>query len=199
MHFVASPRHADCLLVTGPITRNMADPLKRTYEATPGPKIVVAIGDSPMMRRLRARIWCSRTRVGDFACRCCGPRLPTRAAGDPFGHSCGAGQNPVIPQTRFQPRNSPHRCSSIISMAVDSSFMSELLFATIVCLGAGALGALLTNRSAKAARNCGLRRCAAWQHFRARIRPGRARRRKICATIFPIYCQSAAPHWALIV
>ena len=45
MHFVASPRHADCLLVTGPVTRNMADPLKRTYEATPAPKIVVAIGD----------------------------------------------------------------------------------------------------------------------------------------------------------
>jgi Ni,Fe-hydrogenase III small subunit len=45
MHFVASPRHADCLLVTGPVTRNMADPLKRTYDATPAPKIVVAIGD----------------------------------------------------------------------------------------------------------------------------------------------------------
>lgn len=45
MHFVASPRHADCLLVTGPVTRNMADPLKRTYEATPAPKIVVAVGD----------------------------------------------------------------------------------------------------------------------------------------------------------
>src|SRR5574341_1079837 len=45
MPFVASPRHADCLLVTGPVTRNMADPLKRTYEATPDPKIVVAVGD----------------------------------------------------------------------------------------------------------------------------------------------------------
>ena len=45
IHFVASPRHADCLLVTGPVTRNMADPLKRTYEATPAPKIVVAVGD----------------------------------------------------------------------------------------------------------------------------------------------------------
>ena len=45
MHFVASPRHADCLLVTGPVARNMADPLKRTYDATPAPKIVVAIGD----------------------------------------------------------------------------------------------------------------------------------------------------------
>src|SRR5262249_57300218 len=45
LHFVASPRHADCLLVTGPVTRNMADPLKRTYNATPDPKFVVAVGD----------------------------------------------------------------------------------------------------------------------------------------------------------
>jgi Ni,Fe-hydrogenase III small subunit len=45
LHFVASPRHADCLLVTGPVTRNMADPLKRTYEAMPAPKFVVAVGD----------------------------------------------------------------------------------------------------------------------------------------------------------
>jgi Ni,Fe-hydrogenase III small subunit len=45
LQFVASPRHADCLLVTGPVTRNMADPLKRTYDATPNPKFVVAIGD----------------------------------------------------------------------------------------------------------------------------------------------------------
>lgn len=45
LHFVASPRHADCLLVTGPVTRNMAEPLRLTYEATPDPKIVVAVGD----------------------------------------------------------------------------------------------------------------------------------------------------------
>ncbi len=45
VHFVASPRHADMLLVTGPVTRNMAEPLKRAYEATPNPKLVVAIGD----------------------------------------------------------------------------------------------------------------------------------------------------------
>jgi Ni,Fe-hydrogenase III small subunit len=45
MHFVASPRHADLLLVTGPVTRNMEGPLRRTYEATPDPKLVVAVGD----------------------------------------------------------------------------------------------------------------------------------------------------------
>lgn len=45
IHFVASPRHADMLLVTGPVTRNMAEALKRAYEATPNPKIVVAVGD----------------------------------------------------------------------------------------------------------------------------------------------------------
>jgi Ni,Fe-hydrogenase III small subunit len=45
IHFVASPRHADMLLVTGPVTRNMAVPLLKTYEATPAPKLVVAVGD----------------------------------------------------------------------------------------------------------------------------------------------------------
>src|SRR6184192_3046048 len=45
MRFVASPRHADVLLVTGPITRNMREALERTYAATPDPKWVVAVGD----------------------------------------------------------------------------------------------------------------------------------------------------------
>lgn len=45
IHFVASPRHADLLLVTGPVTRNMQIPLIKTYEATPDPKLVVAVGD----------------------------------------------------------------------------------------------------------------------------------------------------------
>lgn len=45
IHFVASPRHADMLLVTGPVTRNMEVPLLKTYEATPAPKLVVAVGD----------------------------------------------------------------------------------------------------------------------------------------------------------
>lgn len=42
---IASPRHADALLVTGPVTRNMVEALRRTYEAVPGPKLVVAVGD----------------------------------------------------------------------------------------------------------------------------------------------------------
>ncbi|HEU4401173.1 MAG TPA: NADH-quinone oxidoreductase subunit B family protein [Candidatus Polarisedimenticolia bacterium] len=45
IHFVASPRHADMLLVTGPVTRNMEVPLRKTWEATPDPKLVVAVGD----------------------------------------------------------------------------------------------------------------------------------------------------------
>jgi Ni,Fe-hydrogenase III small subunit len=43
--FVASPRHADLLLVTGPVSRHMEIALKRTYDATPEPKLVVAVGD----------------------------------------------------------------------------------------------------------------------------------------------------------
>lgn len=45
IHFVASPRHADMLLVTGPVSRNMAEGLRHTYEAMPEPRLVVAVGD----------------------------------------------------------------------------------------------------------------------------------------------------------
>ena len=45
LRFVASPRHADVLLVTGPVTRNMHEALLRTWNATPDPKFVVAVGD----------------------------------------------------------------------------------------------------------------------------------------------------------
>ena len=44
IHFVASPRHADMLLVTGPVTRNMEMALRKTYDATPDPRLVVAVG-----------------------------------------------------------------------------------------------------------------------------------------------------------
>jgi len=45
IRFVASPRHADLLLVTGPVSKHMAIALQRTYDATPDPKLVVAVGD----------------------------------------------------------------------------------------------------------------------------------------------------------
>ena len=44
IHFVSSPRHADILLVTGPASRNMEAALRRTYDATPNPKMVIAVG-----------------------------------------------------------------------------------------------------------------------------------------------------------
>ena len=45
LRFVASPRHADVLMVTGPVTKNMREALERTYAATPDPKWVIAVGD----------------------------------------------------------------------------------------------------------------------------------------------------------
>jgi Ni,Fe-hydrogenase III small subunit len=45
LRFVASPRHADVLMVTGPVTKNMREALERTYAATPAPKWVIAVGD----------------------------------------------------------------------------------------------------------------------------------------------------------
>jgi Ni,Fe-hydrogenase III small subunit len=47
---VASPRHADALLVTGVVTRNMADPLQNTVAATPQPRVVIACGDCALNR-----------------------------------------------------------------------------------------------------------------------------------------------------
>ncbi|MCX7176240.1 MAG: hydrogenase [Proteobacteria bacterium] len=44
VHFVASPRHADMLLVTGPVSRHMEEALRRTYAATPEPRLVIAVG-----------------------------------------------------------------------------------------------------------------------------------------------------------
>lgn len=45
IHFVASPRHADMLMITGPMTRNMAEAVRRANAATPTPKLIVAVGD----------------------------------------------------------------------------------------------------------------------------------------------------------
>lgn len=45
LRFIASPRHADVLMVTGPVTKNMREALERTYQAMPAPKWVVAVGD----------------------------------------------------------------------------------------------------------------------------------------------------------
>jgi Ni,Fe-hydrogenase III small subunit len=45
VRLVASPRHADALLVTGPVTKNMSDPLHKTYEAMPEPRLVISLGD----------------------------------------------------------------------------------------------------------------------------------------------------------
>jgi len=63
--FVASPRHADLLLVTGPVSRNMEEALRRTYDATPGPKLVVAVGDCGCDGGIFGENYASRGRVAN--------------------------------------------------------------------------------------------------------------------------------------
>ena len=58
--FVASPRHADLLLVTGPVSVNMEEALRRTYDATPDPKLVVAVGDCGACGGVFGRSYASR-------------------------------------------------------------------------------------------------------------------------------------------
>jgi len=63
--FVASPRHADLLLVTGPVARNMELALRRTYDATPDPKLVVAIGDCGCDGGIFGESYASCGRIGN--------------------------------------------------------------------------------------------------------------------------------------
>jgi Ni,Fe-hydrogenase III small subunit len=66
VRLVASPRHADVLLVTGPVTRNMVDPLVKAYEAMPSPKRVVALGDCARDCGVFAGAYGVQGAVGDF-------------------------------------------------------------------------------------------------------------------------------------
>jgi Ni,Fe-hydrogenase III small subunit len=80
--FVASPRHADLLLVTGPVARNMELALKRTFDATPDPKLVVAVGDCGCTGGIFGESYASAGRVAnvipvDVAVPGC-PPSPTR-------------------------------------------------------------------------------------------------------------------------
>lgn len=65
LRFVASPRHADVLLVTGPVTKNMREALERTYAATPSPKWVIAAGDCAFNGGLFAGSYAVAGGVGD--------------------------------------------------------------------------------------------------------------------------------------
>jgi Ni,Fe-hydrogenase III small subunit len=65
IRFVASPRHADLLLVTGPVSKHMEVALKRTYDATPGPKLVVAVGECGCTGGIFGEGYASRGRVSN--------------------------------------------------------------------------------------------------------------------------------------
>ena len=82
LRFVASPRHADVLMVTGPVTKNMREALERTYAATPAPKWVVAVGDCAADGGIFAGQLCGRRRrLASRAGRPPHPRLPADADG----------------------------------------------------------------------------------------------------------------------
>lgn len=79
IRFVASPRHADMLLVTGPVSKHMEVALRRTYDATPDPKLVVAVGDCGCTGGIFGESYASRGRVAnvipvDVAVPGCPPR-----------------------------------------------------------------------------------------------------------------------------
>lgn len=64
--FVASPRHADLLLVTGPVSVNMEEALKRTFDAVPDPKLVIAVGDCGACGGMFGKSYATRGAVADM-------------------------------------------------------------------------------------------------------------------------------------
>jgi len=102
IRFVASPRHADMLLVTGPVSRHMEIALLRTYAATPDPKLVVALGDCGCTGGIFGENYASRGRVSnvipvDVAVPGC-PPSPTRIlAGILTAISAGSTRKPAAP------------------------------------------------------------------------------------------------------
>ena len=86
IRFVASPRHADLLLVTGPVSTHMEAALRRTYEAMPDPKLVVAIGDCGCTGGIFGESYASRGRVSNVhPGRCRGAGLSAEPDADPAG------------------------------------------------------------------------------------------------------------------
>ena len=105
IQFVASPRHADMLLVTGPVSRNMEVALRRTYDATPDPKLVVAVGDCGCDGGIFGESYasCGR-RVERHSGRRGGARLPAAAAGDPARNPGRRSPHPQRPRDRRRTR-----------------------------------------------------------------------------------------------
>ena len=109
IQFVASPRHADMLLVTGPVAKHMAIALKRTYDATPDPKLVVAVGDCGCNGGIFGESYASLRpgRQRDPGRRR-GAGLPADADGAAAGHP--AGDRPHRDEPRRRHRRRRRRC-----------------------------------------------------------------------------------------
>ncbi len=89
IRFVASPRHADLLLVTGPVSRHMEVALRRTYDATPDPKLVVAVGDCGACGGIFGEQLCQlRRRLERDSGGCRGAGMPALPDANPGRHSC---------------------------------------------------------------------------------------------------------------
>jgi len=102
IRFVASPRHADLLLVTGPVSRHMEVALMRTYAATPDPKLVVALGDCGCTGGIFGEGYASRGRVSnvipvDVAVPGCPPNPTSILAGILTAISAGRPRSPATP------------------------------------------------------------------------------------------------------
>ncbi len=105
LRFVASPRHADVLMVTGPVTKNMREALERTHRATPDPKWVVAVG----RLRLHRRTVCRQLCLPRWRRRGC-PRRPAHSRLSPLADGPSAGSDRARRQELIARWHAPLAC-----------------------------------------------------------------------------------------
>src|SRR6266851_2985870 len=125
IRFVASPRHADLLLVTGPVSKHMEVALRRTWEATPDPKLVVALGDCGCTGGIFGESYASLGRVSnvipvDVAVPGC-PPTPTRILAAILAALARVARQlpavPLGPRVRWQLREAVHRRHAAASLS----------------------------------------------------------------------------------
>jgi len=125
LRFVASPRHADVLLVTGPVTKNMRAALERTYNATPNPKWVVAVGDCALDGGIFATSYAVRRRFRRRPGRPSHPRL----SADPASIAQGTARPPRTGRSRSCRARRHRGMTTHANQAADLSAVLALLFA----------------------------------------------------------------------
>ncbi len=140
LRFVASPRHADVLLVTGPVTKNMREALQRTYDATPDPKWVVAVGDCAVDGGIFSGSYAVAGGVHDVrAGRPAYPRLP--AEPHPIAQGAAGSARAAVRRLRFGIATTKQKCMAPERWFIENTIREQWIGVMVASKPCSARGA----------------------------------------------------------